>query len=417
VLCLVLVAVYRPWSHTPESRVLDAWIAATIAAVAFQCIPLPASIVDRVSPSARGVWQALSLGPVSGAQPLSVDLSSTAWALAVCAGSVAAFFVARQVFASGGVRIVARGIASVGLVLSALCLAQDATAHGAMYWRWRPEFAVAPPFGPFVNRNHFATWAVLALPPAFGYLLAHGSAHARAAERVHWRQVLADLVDARSIWLVAAICLMLVALVASQSRSGMVGLVAALALAMYLRGRHGNVPPSGWALAALGLAALAAIVRIDPVDLYHRFGTAGAAAADRVSIWRATLPVVQDFWLTGTGAGTFETVMLVYQRSPSLFRINAAHNQFLQILAEGGVLLTIPVAGVLVAFAREARRALERDRSGMYLLRVGALSGLAGAAVQSVWETGLSTPANAVLAAVLGAIVIHRSTHTVRSVD
>jgi len=35
-------------------------------------------------------------------------------------------------------------------------------------------------------------------------------------------------------------------------------------------------------------------------------------------------------------------------------------------------------------------------------------SGLVGAAVQSLWETGLTTPANAVLAAVLGAIVVHR---------
>jgi hypothetical protein len=110
-------------------------------------------------------------------------------------------------------------------------------------------------------------------------------------------------------------------------------------------------------------------------------------------------------------------VMLVYQRTPSLFRINAAHNQFLQILAEGGVLLAVPVAGALVAFTRDARQALERDPSGMYLLRAGALSGLAGAAVQSVWETGLSTPANAVLAAVLAAIVIHDSTHPVRSAD
>ena len=39
----------------------------------------------------------------------------------------------------------------------------------------------------------------------------------------------------------------------------------------------------------------------------------------------------------------------------------------------------------------------------------GALSGLFGVAVQSVWETGLTTPANAVLAALAAAIVVHRS--------
>jgi hypothetical protein len=51
----------------------------------------------------------------------------------------------------------------------------------------------------------------------------------------------------------------------------------------------------------------------------------------------------------------------------------------------------------------------------MYFLRAGALAGLVGVAVQSVWETGLTTPANAVLAAVAGAIVVHRSAPRVRS--
>ena len=45
----------------------------------------------------------------------------------------------------------------------------------------------------------------------------------------------------------------------------------------------------------------------------------------------------------------------------------------------------------------------------MYFLRAGALSGLFGVAVQSIWETGLTTPANAVLAALAAAIVVHRS--------
>ena len=44
----------------------------------------------------------------------------------------------------------------------------------------------------------------------------------------------------------------------------------------------------------------------------------------------------------------------------------------------------------------------------MYFIRAGALSGLVGVALQSVWETGLTIPANAALAAVLAAILLHR---------
>ena len=417
VLCAGLLAAYRPWPPV-EFRRLDAWITGALAAIAVQFVPLPASIVDTVSPSARRAWQALSLGAVTGPLPLSVDLSSTAWAIAVFAGAMAVFVVSRQVFATGGVRTVARGIATIGLLLSAVSLAQDATAHGLIYWRWSPPFQVAPPFGPVLNRNHFATWVVMAVPASLGYLLAHGLAHARHHDRpVRWKRALIEVMDARSIWLAASICLMLVGLVASFSRAGMAGLIAALAAGTYLGSRNRDVPMSGWALAALGFAALAALIRINPADLYERFGTVGVAAAGRAAIWRATLPVVKDFWLTGTGAGTFETIMLAYQQTPSLFRINAAHNHYLQVVAEGGLLVGVPVAVALLLFVRSAMQALARDHSGMYLLRVGAFAGLTGVAVQSIWETGLTTPANAVLAAVLAGIVLHRPIHGARTAD
>ncbi len=162
---------------------------------------------------------------------------------------------------------------------------------------------------------------------------------------------------------------------------------------------------------------MAAAFRGTVWQIFERFGSAGSAAAYRMNIWRATAEVVRDFWLTGSGAGTIETVMLVYQRTPSLFRINSAHNHYLQVAAEGGLLLVIPVAVAIVLFVRESRTALERDESGMYFLRAGALSGLFGVAVQSVWETGLTTPANAVLAALAAAIVVHRSAPRVRPAD
>jgi O-antigen ligase len=86
---------------------------------------------------------------------------------------------------------------------------------------------------------------------------------------------------------------------------------------------------------------------------------------------------------------------------------NQAHNHYLQVLAEGGLLVGIPVVAALVAFAREAVSRLTSDRSGMFWVRAGGVSGLCGVAVQSLLETGLTTPANAAVAAVVAAIVVH----------
>jgi O-antigen ligase len=99
--------------------------------------------------------------------------------------------------------------------------------------------------------------------------------------------------------------------------------------------------------------------------------------------------------------------MALYQRSSPGVLFNQAHNHYLQVAAEGGLVLLAPVLLSLGAFARTSWRRLSDDRSNMFWLRAGAASGLAGAAVQSVWDTGLTLPANAALAAVLAAIVVH----------
>ena len=408
-LCLLLVTAYRPWEDLGRRRALDLALLISVAVVGLQLVPFPAAAIDALSPADRHIRQAMSLAPVIGPLPISVDPPATAWAIAVFAGAATVFLVARRIFDGGGVRIVIRGLAGTGLILSAVCLAQDATGHGLMYWRWKPPFDVAYPFGPFINRNHYATWVVMTVPAVLGYLVAHGWVHARHEARDSWRARL-GLFDGRSLWLAASVMLMLVGLAASLSRAGMVGMAAALATGIYWRGRHSAAPVSRWAVGALLVAVVAAAVRIDPVELYQRFAASGMAASDRLSIWRATLPVIKDFWLTGPGAGTFEIVMLSYERTPSLFRINAAHNHYLQVAAEGGLLVAVPIAVTLGLFTRDAWRSLRDDGSPSGLMRIGACSGLVGVAAQSVWETGLTTPANAVLAAVLAAIVVHPST-------
>ena len=93
---------------------------------------------------------------------------------------------------------------------------------------------------------------------------------------------------------------------------------------------------------------------------------------------------------------------------------NQAHNQYLQIAAEGGLLLSVPAAVALLSFVRLARRRVTRDHTAVFWIRIGAAGGLVAVMTQSLWETGLRMPANAAVAAVLAAVVVHaprRHTH------
>ena len=197
------------------------------------------------------------------------------------------------------------------------------------------------------------------------------------------------------------------ALLLSLSRSGIFALATATLATMMLTRRRADASRYWWFVVAGGAAAAAAAFASDVGAIMDRIAAAGVAVEGRVRIWRETLPILRDFWVTGTGAGTYQRAMLLYQQSDRLWYFNQAHNHYLQVAAEGGLLLAGAVAIALVAYARTAWRRVSDDRSGMFWIRAGALCGLGAAALQSLWETGLTMPANAVLAAVLAAIAVH----------
>lgn len=415
--CAALAAAWRPriLARGPAAAV-DRLLLLTLAAAALQLAPVPLPVVEAISPSALVVARTISLIPPAGPRPTSVNVEATAFAWLVLAGSILLFAVAREVFSRGGIRTTARALAVTGVALAALAIAQDATARGAMYWRWRPMDAAAAPFGPFVNRNHFATWAIMSIALSAGYLLAHASAHQGPSGGASWRRRAAAALDGRTSLLLASMALLVVALTLSLSRSGMAGLAAAALFGALVVWRQapGSVrsPARHSALRAALVAAAACtagaiLMRVGAATIASRVGAADGAIADRVTIWRNTIPLLEHFWLTGTGIGAFETAMAVFQQSTPGVLFNQAHNHYLQLAAEGGLLVAVPALIALACFLRSAHRSLRQDRSGMFWIRAGAASGLAGVAVQSLWETGLTTPANAALAAVLAAVLIH----------
>ncbi len=101
--------------------------------------------------------------------------------------------------------------------------------------------------------------------------------------------------------------------------------------------------------------------------------------------------------------------MRLYQTSDRTYFWNEAHSHYLQVAAEGGLLLAIPSGVGLVALAALAIRAVRRRSDPRHWLRHGASASLVAVAAQSIWETGLSLPANGMLAAVAAAVIVHSS--------
>jgi O-antigen ligase len=405
----VLLAVERPSIGRGPARVLDWSLLACLIAVAAQLIPLSTTARGRLSPQAFQIDSALRLDAapqIPAGHALSLDAESTAWALALGAAYIGLFWSARAIFARGGVRTVTRGVVWLGLALTVLVAVQRATSPKLLYWYFRPLNAGASPYGPFVSRNALASWLAMAVPLIIGYAVARHRSEARTGLGIAAR---AEAIDSTQLWLGGAACLMMGGLFGSMSRAGIfgtaVGLIAFVALSRTrIKGGRGLVWMSG-ALAVMVAAA----------SLFANFGalamrlqeTTESGVWGRRAIWRDTWRMIEDFWLTGVGAGAFERGMLVYQEGSRQFFFNHAHDEYLQLAAEGGLLLAVPAAIALVAGVALIINRLRRDRTPIFWLRAGAVSGIIAVAIQSIWDTGLRTPANGVLFAVIAAIALH----------
>ena len=405
------IAALVAWRARPDfsndTRPLDIALALTLAGCVIQLLPFPAALVDVVSPYRESVVQHVQLAPAATTwAPLSVEPASSLHATAVFLAAILLFVGSREVFASRGVRATCRGIAWIGLALSCAAMIQRGMSATRIYGFWVPYEAGALPYGPFVNRNYCATWLVLATPLCIGYLMARlGGQGSRTPARAAGNWV--STMDSRSIWLAIAGTTMVLALAVSLSRSGIMALLIA-ALVLVSTGRQ-RIRGAGlmWIAMLAAVGGVAVLAFADLPAVIARFGEGVGSGIGRARIWQDTLPILRDFWPAGTGNGTYQTAMLLYQTGDRTYSFNQAHNHYLHVAAEGGLIVAGPLAMAAWTFVRLAGRRLREDVSGMFWIRAGAAAGLAGVAAQSVWETGLRAPANALLAAVLAALLVH----------
>jgi hypothetical protein len=387
------------------TRTLDAALGALVAGILLQLMPLPTALVERLSPVRASVVAAFALTGMPAWTPLTIDPAATIYALAVFLSAVLTFIACRTVLARRGVRDVCRAIAWLGLLLACAGMVQRATSHSRIYGFWIPQDLGALPFGPFVNRNHAATWLVMGASVCVGYLMAR--LHKPATR--HQRLVsIRQSADSRTVWLATAGTTMVIGLGVSQSRAGALGLATAAAVLLVAGRPRLHRQEAAWVVFVSILAGVVLVTLGQFAALLDRVvDTVVSGPPGRFAIWRDTLTAARAFWLTGSGAGTYAQVMVVYQTADRAYSFNQAHNHYLQVLVEGGVWLMAPLAVALAAFARSAVHRLREDTSGVFWIRAGALAGLAGIAIQSGWETGLRLPANAEMAAVLAALAVH----------
>jgi O-antigen ligase len=275
--------------------------------------------------------------------------------------------------------------------------------YGILQWLENPsaiyglrQMTQAKPFGPFINQHHFA--ALMEMTGGLTLGLLFGGAFKRN----------------RTPFLVLATVIMGMAIVLTGSRGGMLSFIGVVGLSLaasVLIGRREQANRADASRATGQLSAIAGgaaiILLIAGIAIFLGGGesllrgvglqyTGDDVTSGRGYFWQVALQIFLDHPIFGAGLDAFGAAFTRYDINAGLFRVEQAHNDYLQMLADAGIPGILCVLAFLYLLFSRGIRLI--GGSGSALRRsvaVGALAGCFGIAIHSFFDFPLRTPANA----------------------
>jgi O-antigen ligase len=347
-----------------------------------------------VSPGSFSFYSDPLLQPLAAWRPVSVSPADTLRGLAFLAAfSLLYLAVFREMADGPWRRRLVLTVVGTGLAITVIALLQAASPEPRrIYGLWRPRWDWAV-FGPYVNRNHFASYLVMAALLAIGLVLESASAIRAAWERRRRGWLALGESEGTAVVRGAAVVMVLVAgLLAAGSRGAVSAFLGAAVLLPLLSQRR-----RATALGVLALASLGAFW-IGFGGVLSAFAVRGIKAS-RLDLWGDILPMVPRFPVLGAGWNAFATAYPWYRTIPGPDWIGEAHNDYLQALTDGGL------AGAGLALALLAvvlRGALARART--FPLDLGLFGALVGLALNALVDFSFQIPAHAATWTALAAL-------------
>jgi O-antigen ligase len=269
-----------------------------------------------------------------------------------------------------------------GFLVAVFGILQQVTFNGKLYWFREMRFGGIP-FGPYVNRNHFAGFIELVLPVSLVPLVLG------KVRRERW-------------YLVGIFALLPIgALFLAASRGGIVSFgveLGVLLLMLLLRRTRGEHVLAGGLILLLAFLFVSWLGVKQVLDRFSSLQSLEVTTGKRASMRQDTWRIFLDHPWTGTGLGTLQTVFPAYETNYDGKIVNHAHDDYLEGLAETGIAGGLCGACFLgVLFLVSLRQLLQLDKSFAAALHLSGLVGCSGLLVHSLADFNLHIPANAVL--------------------
>lgn len=302
--------------------------------------------------------------------------------LATCA---VLFFVVIQLFAGAAVetwRRVGVAVLAFGSIFSFLSILQFLWNPTRIVWI---DHNLGGPFGPYVDRDHYAGLMEMVIPVSASFVLSRPKRD--PLNGMLWFGVLVTIVSA----------------LLTGSRGGLVSILVEAAILGWIlvrrdpvRARRRRIATTGLALAVMAvlffwLVPSFVLTKIGTVESYSSETKEG----ERPTLWRNSLGIFREHPWLGAGMGSFETAYPPHQSQANDLVTEHAHNDYVEALAETGLLGGVLILVALVFFFRSFRNLVVQAEDELGWIQLGATVACCGLLVHSFVDFNLHIPANA----------------------
>ena len=289
-------------------------------------------------------------------------------------------------------------------------------------------------YGQFENRNHFAFLMEMSIGLVLGLI---------AADWAHKKRLILYALAAVTLW---------AALLLTHSRGGALSLVIEIPFFFFLlitmrnvslsRGSHNGRPNTDrlitrersaktslrsrpWITAVVGGVLLLAaagvsviiiggdetVTRLELTPTEFTARTAGPPKVLRPQIWQATLKLIRENPIAGVGFAGYAVAIPQYLNAAGDWTLEQAHNDYLELLASGGLVGSALGVWFLIVFFTMARQRLRGASSFCRAVRCGSLAGLLALAAHSFFDFGLHITINSLACAILIVLAVKGCGH------
>mgnify|MGYP000035352137 CR=1 FL=1 len=358
-----------------------------------QLVPLPPGLVKIIAPSNYAAYEPLFV--VAGEQwwiPLTVNFKATMQEL-IRIGSYGLFYIVTvQLLQTHG--ILKRTVSSVVWLaagIAFLAIVHQVTSPETLFWFRKGPEGVST-FGPWVNQNQYAGFMELISPLAIALFLFY---RPRVAQDESWRQRIVEFFSmpgtSQHLLFGLAAVVITMSVFVSLCRGGILTIFASLMIFFLLynlkKPKHGRLT-----LLIIACCILASVSWFGWDIIAARFNSGvdqatGAISDGRLEIWQDCWQLILAFPLFGSGFGTFADIFPMFRTIPGSVYYLHAHNDYLELLTDGGVIGLVLAGWFVLAVLRHGWKKIRvrRDKFSV-LLGIGAMTGIIAILLHSITD-------------------------------